>query len=286
MDTLLSPTVLFYSKIAAIYFLSVIISRICLRKANSKIGTFIATILLMVGLLAIYFKGNQENTKYKDFGVFRYAKTHEIKSRFRMWSKHAHPDLGQDEKDLSFEEISDKLEFLTDKIKRDFYDKYDRIYDNKDMDDKEIKQIQSYLFQFEFYRLVNISFLWICMLFLLSYLTRSQKIINMSLKLVILKTFIQIFYIYTQPIEEKSIFDSVFPYLTINYQIQYIEYMFALVMGFVWNILYSKFSEKVDMNKKLVKLLQSEVGKNKNSNDEAFKKLKEELDHVDELVNS
>ena len=284
-DTILTPTVSLYLKISALYFSSVLINLIILRKPLNKPKTAISLIILSASLSAIYIQANSEPTKYTDFGVYRHAKTHEIKSRYRAVSKQAHPDLSQEEREMSFEELSDKLEFLVDKTKREFYDKYDRIYENKDIDVKELKQIQSYLFQFEFYRLVNISFVWICMLFLLSTLTRSQKLINMMLKFVVLKTFIQVFYIYTQPVEEKSVFDSLFPYLTIHLQVRYIEYFFAVVMGFVWNVLYCRYRDRLGENRELIGCLQKEVEGVKGGCEEACEKLGLELEKVREVVN-
>jgi len=283
-DFIESPTTILYAKIVGLFLASVLVNRVIARTVAGRAKFIASFVLLLSALIAIHMKLYVTETRYSDFGVFRYAKTHEIKSRYRTVSKQAHPDIKQAGRDVSFEDLSDKLEFLTNRVKRELYDKYNKTYENREMDAKETKQLQSYLFQFEFYRLVNISFLWICVLFGLSTLTRSQKLVNNMLKFVVLKTFIQVFYVYTQPVEEKSIFDSVFPHLTIHLQVFYLEYFFSVFMGFVWSVLYDRYAVGVEADRVLIEHLSGSVEATKIKNEEVGNKLETELKQLKEVV--
>lgn len=283
MDSSISTTAELYLTISGLFFGSALISRLLANKKTGRAGMLTAILFVATGVGYFYIKAVGEDTRYKDFGVFRYSKTHEIKSRYRTLSRQVHPDVSRGAEDQGFENLSDKLEFLTDRTTREFYDKYDFAFKNRDQNDKELKEVQSALFQLKFYKLVNVSFLWICILFFLSTLTRTQRLINTMLKFVVLKTFIQIFYVYTQPVEEKSIFDSLFPYLTIHLQVLYVDYFFSIVMGLIWNVLFNRYADRVQEDKALIDVIQTKSEGFKASSEEAHAKLKTELDALKEL---
>ena len=269
----ISETIIYYLCIGTIFLISSTLNRL-FQRSKSVVWTFVIplTIILSLLLFSVHLS-LQEETKYKEFGVKRNSSTQQIKSRYRYLSKTIHPDSNKEDNGITFEELSDKLEFLVNKSNREFYDKYDRFVNNDDLDEKELKQVQSLFFQLTFYKYANISFLWICLFFFISKLTKSNKLINPLLKLVILKTFIQILYVYLQDIESSSFFDFVFPYLPIHRQIYYFELLFSYFMGYIWNLLYKKYIAKKDRESEDMIKIEGMVRENEKENEESIKQM-------------
>jgi len=248
--------------------------------------------ILVLLVVSAFFAGfwtyaRQEKSKYKAFDIKRCANKREIISRFRLWSRTVHPDSQNDfrEGQLSYEELDTIKEFLSESNKRLFYDKFNLELERQDLDEKEAKELYSHLFQNRLFEYLNLTFAWIFGAFLISKYLRRLELTNFVLKVIIAKSFLLIYYIYSQSIDSCSLLDDVFGHLTIAQQIYYVEYFFAFIFGLLIGF-YNFYSESLKQ-KALQKISQAlEVLKSQPEKGEIENKLMENIQNYYHYLNN
>ena len=246
-------------------------------------------LLLISSIFAIAIKGisEKETSKYKTFGVKRCATKREILSQFRVWSKVVHPDKMTVTSDIPFTypELDELKDFLTTEHSRTFYDKFDRIFERDNFDETQIKNVHSYLFQRKLFQYLNMTFVWVFVSFLLSKYLKQLEITNFLLKILMGKSFVVIYYLYSQNVEECSLLDSAFGFLTISQQIYYCEFVVSMIFGFVTAIFFENFKEEKEKMKKSVCEVKQILDKT-SGDAPALKELKENVKKFSDFLNN
>lgn len=278
-DNNLAFNEVYYATNAGIFlvglFLSVLFTKFIKSIAVRAVLVLIAVCAFSAGF---WTYARQENSKYKAFDIKRCANKREIISRFRLWSRVVHPDSQNDfrEDQLTYEELDTLKEFLSDSNKRLFYDKFNLELERQDLDEKEAKEIYSHLFQNKLFEYLNLTFAWIFGAFLVSKYLKRLELTNFVLKVIIAKSFLLIYYLYSQSLDTCSLFDDVFGYLTIAQQIYYVECWFAFIFGLLIGF-YNFYSESVKQ-KALQKISQAlDVLKTQKEKSESENKLMENI---------
>jgi hypothetical protein len=230
---------------------------------------------------------NHENSKYKIFDLKRCANNREIISRFRSWSKIVHPDSQNEfhDEQITYEELNILKEFLLDSNKRLFYDKFNQIYERQDFDEKESKEVHNFLFQNKLFEYLNLTFAWIFVTFLVSKYLNKLQLTNFILKILIAKTFLIVYYLYSQSEDTCSFLDDLFVHLTIYQQIYYSEFWFSFAFG----LAIGHFNQYIDDSKQksLGKLSQtSEVLTSLNDKTDSETKLLEKIQNYYQYLNN
>ena len=249
-----------------------------------------AILLLFVSsIFAIAIKNisESETSKYKTFGVNRCATKREIMHKFRLWSRIVHPDKMTVTSDIPFTyvELDELKDFLTTEHSRTFYDKFDRVFVKENFDETQIKNVHSYLFQKKLFQYLNTTFLWVFVSFLFSRYLKQLEITNFLLKILMGKSFVVIYYLYSQNIEECSLLDSVFGFLTISQQIYYCEFFISMIFGFFSAIYFKNSMEEKQKMKKSVADIK-EILEKINGDGSALKELKVNVRKFSEFLNN
>jgi hypothetical protein len=269
----------YYAANAGIFLAGLLLSILFMKfLKNSLIRSALALIAVCAFSAAFWTHARQANSKYKAFDIKRCANKREIISRFRLWSRVVHPDSQNDLRDdqLTYEELDTLKEFLSDSNKRLFYDKFNLELERQDLDEKEAKEIYSHLFQNKLFEYLNLTFAWIFVAFLISKYLKRLELTNFVLKVIIAKSFLLIYYLYSQGLDTCSLLDDVFGHLTIAQQIYYVECWFAFIFGMMLGF-YNSYSEGV-RQKALGKISQAlEVLKGQKEKSESEGKLMENI---------
>lgn len=255
MDDNLKSELLFHFINLTIFALSVFLT-CCFQKLFK--GRFVFMIFAFVFFLSIFVFGlkktadNQES-KYRLFDVKRCSTKREINSKFRVWSKTVHPDKNsiQQTSSFSYEELDSLKDFLTTDHYRIFYDKFDQVFDRETFDEKDIKNVKNFLFQKKLFQYLNTTFVWIFLSFLFSKYLQQLEITNFLMKILMGKTFVIVYFLYSQEIEQCSLLDDVFEFSTISQQIFFSEFFISFVFGFITTIYFRYLKEEKE------KLIQS-----------------------------
>lgn len=254
---------------------------------NNMINRSVVFLFLSV-LFAYSIKhiSQSEESKYKTFGVKRCANKREITAQFRIWSRTKHPDQKSEEVDdgHTFESLDQIKDFLLTDHTRLFYDKFDQIFENDQFDEKRIKEIHSYLFQTKLFEYLNATFIWIFLSFLLSHFLKQYELTAFFLKVLMGKTFVLIYFLYSQSVDTCSIFDSVFEHITISKQIMYIEFCISFIFGFLAVYFYDSFKDEKERLIKSVEQAKQTLGQTKNEA-AVVKDLKNVLEKFSKFLN-
>lgn len=273
----------------AIFAVSAILVYLTQKYLKGKLITQAILLLTVSSIFAIAIRkiSESETSKYKTFGVDRCATKREIMRKFRLWSRIVHPDKMTVTSDIPFTyvELDELKDFLTTEHSRTFYDKFDRVFEKENFDETQIKNVHSYLFQKKLFQYLNTTFLWVFVSFLFSRYLKQLEITNFLLKILMGKSFVVIYYLYSQNVEECSLLDSVFGFLTISQQIYYCEFFISMIFGF-FSAIYFKNSmeEKQKMKKSVAEV--KEILEKVNGDGSALKELKENVKKFSEFLNN
>ena len=252
----------------SIFVSSLVISLLFKKLLKNNIINRSVVFLFLSVLFAYSIKhvSKSEESKYKTFGVKRCATKREINAQFRIWSRTKHPDQKSEDSDdgLTFENLDQTKDFLLSDHTRLFYDKFDQVFENDQFDEKRIKEIHSYLFQTKLFEYLNSTFIWIFLSFLFSHFLKQYELTAFFLKVLMGKTFVLIYFLYSQSVDSCSIFDSLFEYLTISKQIMYIEFFISFVFGFLAVYFFESFKEEKEKLVKSVEQVKRIVNESKN----------------------
>lgn len=219
------------------------------QKKTTAILLSVSTTLIL--LYIFVSQTNLEDSKYKQFGVKRFASTNQIKSKFRKKSRDIlNSDL--ENKDDLYSELQKLAEILSEKNKRIIYDKFGKIFENMDFDGKEFKELYYNLLKKTFYDYINMCFFWIIVSFVFCRLIRTFDVFNHSLKAVVISHFIFVYYMYSHEVDQQSFFDYFLPDLDMKKQIYYLEFAFAYILGIVWACLRIYLNNKKNNLKKML----------------------------------
>ena len=105
------------------------------------------------------------------------------------------------------------------------------ISERQDFDEKESKEIYNLLFQNRLFEYLNLTFAWIFATFVVSKYLRKLELTNFILKILIAKSFMLIYYLYSQELDVCSTMDVLFGHLTIAQQIYYTQFWFSFLFG-------------------------------------------------------
>jgi hypothetical protein len=233
-STDLAFTEIYYAANIAVLLTGLVISALATKfMKNKTIKGLIIGVSLLIFSCSFIGYSRRQSSKYQTFDVQRCANKRDIVSRFRLWSKTVHPD-SQNESEtnsLSYEELDTIKDFLSDTNKRLFYDKFNVIFERDNIEEKDYKEIYNYLFQDKLFESLNFTFLCIFLTFLISKYLARLELANFILKILIAKSFIMIYYLYSQKVDSCSFLDDIFAHLTISQQIYYSEFWFSFAFG-------------------------------------------------------
>lgn len=255
-----------------------------------KTGLLLNAILfLAVSTFVVHYTRSyaaQIESKYSKFGVPRCASKREIQTKFRQWSKTIHPDMqASRDSPYTFEELDSLKDFLSMDHTRTYYDKFDTVFERDNFDETQAKTIHNYLFQRRLFGYLNTTFIWVFFTFVLCKVLRELEITNFILKVLMGKSFVVVYYLYAQPVDECSIMDRLFSHLTMSQQIRHSEIIFSLFFGVLAAIVFEYQREER-------KKLRTEVGLAKAAVDSmsgdtpALKELRDSLKRFADLVNN
>lgn len=255
-----------------------------------KTGLVANSILfLLVSSTAVYYIKSvaaQTESKYSKFGVPRCASKREITSKFRQWSREVHPDQkASRDSPYTFEELDSLKDFLSMDHTRTYYDKFDVVFERDNFDETQAKTVHNYLFQRRLFSYLNTTFIWVFFTFVLCKVLRELEITNFLLKVLMGKSFVVVYFIYAQPVDECSLLDRLFPNLTMYQQIYFAEAIFALFFGIVAALVFESQREERKKLRTDVGLAKAAVD-NMTSDAPALKELKESLKRFADLVNN
>lgn len=122
----------------------------------------------------------------------------------------------EEDKNDQFSKLQDKVHLLTDKNKRVFYEKFDKIFENQDFDGKEYKEIFMQYMKFHLYQIALSGIIWILFSFVVSRFQNSYLTFQQTIKIIVVFHFLLVYFFYSQEVDKKSVLDFLFPFLTIK----------------------------------------------------------------------